>query len=179
MSDELDPLTEALGRELHWVGVFMIAVGLLAFLFVGIASMMVELLVGASFMMTGLAGIIATLALRHTRVFAGAGILAALSLGFGIFLLLNPTEGLITLTVLICSVLLIEGAFQFALALDLRPRRGWAWMLTSSLISIVAGLLVLVGLPNSSRIVLGALLGLSFLSTGIAFITSAENIKRL
>ena len=179
MTEDLDPLTETLQRDLHWVGVFMIAVGILAFLFVGIASFVVEFLVGASFMMTGLAGIVAALALRHTRVFLAALGLAILSLGLGTFLLLNPTEGLITLTLLICIILVIEGGFQFALALDLRPMRGWTFMMTSSLISISVGLLVLAGLPGSSRIILGAMLGLSFLSTGIAFITSAENIRRL
>ena len=51
MTEDLDPLTETLQRDLHWVGVFMIAVGILAFLFVGIASFVVEFLVGASFMM--------------------------------------------------------------------------------------------------------------------------------
>ena len=179
MTDELDPLTENLRRDLHWVGVFMIAVGVLAFLFVGIASFVVEFLVGACFVLTGIAGIVAALALRHTRVFLAALALAFLSLGLGGFLVFNPTEGLITLTLLICIILLIEGGFQFALALDLRPMRGWSFMLVSSLTSLIVGVLVLAGLPGSSRIVLGALLGLSFLSTGIAFITSAENISRL
>lgn len=164
---------------LHWVGVIMIAIGILAFMFLGVASLVVEYLVGASFLMTGLVGAFAAYFMRHTRVFLGAISLSVLSLLLGSYLIANPTSGMITLTVLICVILFIEGLFHLALAIDLRPWRGWKWMLGSALISFAVGSLVLVGLPGSSRLVLGALLGFSFLSTGIAFIRSAERITYL
>jgi len=171
--------TQAIGRELHWIGVIMAAIGVIVFMFLGIASFVVEFLVGASFLTMGVAGGFAAWYMRHTRVFVGAAILSVLTLLMGLYLLLNPVSGLVALTVLICIILLVEGLFQVTLAYDLMPRPGWIWMLASATISILVGLVVLFGLPGSSRIVLGALLGFSFFSTGLAFITSADNISSL
>lgn len=179
MSQNNLPDAPTLGRELHRIGVIMAAIGVIVFLFLGIASFVVEFLIGASFLTTGVAGGFAALYMRHTRVFVGAAILSALTLLIGLYLVLNPVSGLIAPTVLICIILLVEGLFQLTLAYDLMPRSGWVWMLGSAIISILVGLIVLFGLPGSSRIVLGALLGFSFFSTGLAFITSADNISEL
>lgn len=43
-------------------------------------------------------------------------------------------------------------------------------MVLAGLVSIAAGLLIAAGLPESSLVVLGLLVGINFLGTGISFI---------
>ena len=167
------------GRGLFWLGIVMIDIGLLMLLFAGLASFFVDELIGAGIVLMGLAGLFGAYTLWHTRVFLPSLIFALLAIGFGGYLATHTDAGPLKITILICVLLAVEGAFQTALAFDLRPAKGWPWMLVSAVTSIAIAAVVGFGLPTAPRIVLGALLGLSFLTTGIAYTVSAQNIARL
>ena len=51
-------------------------------------------------------------------------------------------------------------------------------MLLSGVVSIAVGLLIASGLPETSLFVLGLLVGVNFLSTGIAFIMLSQTVRR-
>ena len=72
---------------------------------------------------------------------------------------------------------MIEGAFKMLLAFEMKPDGGWIWTLVSALVSILAGVLIAAGLPGASVVVLGLLMGISFLSTGIYMIMMARQLK--
>ncbi len=78
--------------------------------------------------------------------------------------------GLVVLTLTIAVVFIFEGAYQTVAAFELRPAKGWGWMLVSAIISILVGLLIVSRLPGSSLIVLGLLIGVNFLSSGLSMI---------
>ena len=63
---------------------------------------------------------------------------------------------------------MVDGAVQLGLALDVRPKQGWIWVLISGLISLGAALLIAAGLPGTSLFALGILVGINFLGTGLA-----------
>jgi uncharacterized membrane protein HdeD (DUF308 family) len=48
------------------------------------------------------------------------------------------------------------------------PTDGWVWVLGSALVSVAAGLLIAAGLPATSMFAIGMLVGINFLSTGLA-----------
>ena len=53
------------------------------------------------------------------------------------------------------------------------------WMLVAGLIAIGAGLLIAAELPSTSLIAVGIILGVSFLSTGIARIILSRRLTEL
>ena len=167
------------GRGLFWLGIIMADIGLLMLLFAGLASFFVDELIGAGLLLMGVAALFGAYSLWHTRVFVSSLIFAVLAIGFGGYLATHLEAGALTITLLICVLLAVEGAFQVTLAFDLRPTSGWQWMLVSAVTSILIAVVVVIALPTAPRIVLAALLGLSFLTTGIAYAVSAQNIARL
>jgi len=170
-SDEMFSESWAPGRlTFFWGGICMLGLGAAAFAFLGVSSLIVEQFVGWLLLMVGIVGLFTAAALHRTRALFGAILSSLISLVLGAYLIFNPTAGLVALTLLISAMLIVQGAFQMAFAMDIRPAKGWVWIAASALFSIIAGVVFAAGLPVSSDIVLGMLLAVDFISTGIAFI---------
>ena len=113
---------------------------------------------------------------QGTGAFFGQLLVGLLKLGLGFYLLMNPGIGMVALTLLLASIFVVDGAVQTSFAFQLRPAEGWGWVLVSALVSIGAGLLIAAGLPATSLVTLGALVGIKFLSTGIASIALSRSL---
>jgi uncharacterized membrane protein HdeD (DUF308 family) len=88
----------------------------------------------------------------------------------GVFMVFNPLAGTVALTLTIGVLFAIQGAFEIAFAFDVRPLRGWEGMLGSGIASSVLAVLIAAGWPEISKIVLGILFGVNFISTGLAYL---------
>ncbi|MEM7530092.1 MAG: DUF308 domain-containing protein, partial [Pseudomonadota bacterium] len=103
---------------------------------------------------------------------------AALYLGGGLLLLLNPLAGLVALTLVALAVMIADGAVRVVLGLRLSPDRGWAWLTLSGLLSIGLGVWLFLMFPAVSLTLLGLLLGVSFIFEGAAYIAFALALRR-
>lgn len=83
---------------------------------------------------------------------------------------------MVYLTAMAGVIFLIQGAHEMSFAFSLRPRKGWGWQLFSSLISIAAGVVLLIALPETSLWFVGFVFGFNFLSTGLASVLIANKI---
>jgi uncharacterized membrane protein HdeD (DUF308 family) len=86
----------------------------------------------------------------------------------GVFILIHPTGGLLTLTLVIACLLLIYGVFALVLAFQLRPRAGWGWVLFDAIITILLGGMIWAHWPINSEWVVGTLIGISFIMSGVS-----------
>ncbi len=83
---------------------------------------------------------------------------------------LNPLGGAVTLTVILAIVLVVDGVFRSILAFQVRPRTGWMWLLFGGLVSIVLGIMIWQQLPSSALWILGLLLGINLIFSGVTFL---------
>ncbi|MEM7441863.1 MAG: HdeD family acid-resistance protein [Pseudomonadota bacterium] len=160
---------------LFWTGIAMAVIGLLAVAFPIVATLSVELLVGWIFIFAGIIGFVGAFSYHGTGPFFGALLLSLLKVVAGVFLLINPAAGVIALTLVVAVLFMIEGAMQLALAFELKPDSGRGWMIFSAVIAILAGILIAANLPGASVFLLGLLVGVNFLCTGIAMIMLSRN----
>ena len=171
-------LVDKLGRyrtTLFWTGIAMAIIGLLAVAFPIIATLSVELLVGWLFIFAGIVGFVGAFSYHGTGPFFGALLLALLKLVAGVFLLINPAAGVVALTLVVAVLFMVEGAMQLALAFELKAGSGRGWMIFSAIIAILAGILIAANLPGASVFLLGLLVGVNFLCTGIAMVMLSRN----
>ncbi len=167
------------GRQaLQNSGIVMIVIGVLAIVFPMASTYTVQLIVGLLFLFAGVLMLLACLAIHGTAPFFGALLWSLLMIAAGAFLVFNPAGGAVVLTLLIAGLFMVHGAVELFLALTIRPHQGWGWMMASAIVGIVVGLLIAAGLPGSSRVVLGLLVGLNFLATGIAFVFLARHLQK-
>jgi uncharacterized membrane protein HdeD (DUF308 family) len=165
-------------NHLMWLGVALVAIGLIALMFPVVSSLVATLYVGWALVFSGVATLYGAFAMRGASPFFGGLLLGLLSVGAGVFILARPIGGELAITLCLGGLFMIQGAFEAAFAFEMRPAQGWTWMLTSALASILLSLVILSGWPGVSLVALGAVIGVNFLSSGLAFLMVAAAAKR-
>ncbi len=112
-------------------------------------------------------------------MFFGSLLIALLTLGCGAFLLRNPDVGLMAVTIALAVVFIIEGTFHMTMAFELRPTPGWGWALMSGLTSAALGVMIAMGLPDTSAFMLGIVVGVDFLSSGLSYVMLSRVFKHV
>jgi len=172
----IDRLKAGAGR-LFWVGVALIAIGVLAIVFPAVSALVTTVAIGWLFILAGAVLLFAGMQLHGAGPFFGTFLFALLTFAAGVWLIANPSSGMIALTFLLAVLFLVNGAAELVLALDLRPGHGWRWMLVSALVSMLLGIVLAAGLPGTAAFFIGLVVGLNFLTSGIAFVVVSRALK--
>jgi uncharacterized membrane protein HdeD (DUF308 family) len=100
-----------------------------------------------------------------------AGVVASLAVtGLGAWLTFHPTAGALAAALLLAAGFVIDGAFQIAAALRLRPLSVWRWMLASAVTSLAAAALDAIGLPERTADAVAMILAASLATSGAALV---------
>ncbi|MEP3046428.1 MAG: HdeD family acid-resistance protein [Roseibium sp.] len=156
--------------KIFWIGLMMAAVGLLAIIFPFATSLTANFMIGWVFVLMGFLSISTSFTVNGTGPFFGVFLVGALTIAAGVFLIANPDQGLVILTFIIAIIFMFEGAYYVMAAFELRPEDGWGWMLFSGMISVVVGLMIVAKIHGASLIILGLMVGVNFLSSGISMV---------
>ncbi len=164
--------------RLLWFGVALLVIGLAAILFPFFSGLAATVLTGWVLLLAGVLSLAAAFTIHGTGPFFGAVLFGLLSLAAGIFLLFNPLAGMVALTLVVGVMFLFQGAAEIVFALEMRPMGGWGMVLFSGIASIILAVIILGGWPATSVIVLGILLGINFITSGLGYIFTAQAIRR-
>lgn len=167
-----------LRRGILWAGGIMIGLGLLALFLPLFSSLVIDILIGWFLTVSGCVVVAGAFSLRGTGAFLWQLFTGLLTLVAGLFLFIFPQQGLVALTLIVAVVFLATGITQFAFALWIRPAPGWKWAIGSATVSILLGGAILTVLPEASGIMLGLLVGIDLVSTGLAMVVLARSIPR-
>ena len=89
-----------------------------------------------------------------------------------------PLTGIITLTIFLAAMFVVQGIIEIAMALRMRPHEGWIWMLLAGIVALAAGLLILAQLPSSATWAIGLLVGINLIMTGWAYLLLPMMVSR-
>jgi uncharacterized membrane protein HdeD (DUF308 family) len=149
------------------LGIIMIVAGIIAMFAPWEAGLVITLVVGWSAIFNGAAQIVFAFRTHGGLHIALEVILGIIYIVAGIFLLMHPRSGLLALTLVLASFLLVYGVFALLLSFKFRPRRGWGWVLFDGIITILLGILIWAHWPLNSEWVVGTLFGISIFVSGI------------
>ena len=169
-------LREVSGK-LFWLGVLMVVLGIAAIVFPMFSTLVATILVGWVFVISGVLTLYGSFSIHGTGPFFAALLLGLLSIVAGVYMLFNPVAGEAALTLVVGVLFMFQGAFEMIFAFEMRPLPGWVGMLLSGIASAVLALLIVGSWPRISLIALGILLGVNFLSTGLAYLFLAHVLK--
>lgn len=167
----------AASHRLFWLGFATLVLGIAAVVFPMASTLVATFFVGWVLLISGAITLAGSFSIQGTGPFFGALLLALLSIAAGVFLLFNPLAGEIALTLLMGAIFMLQGTVELFFAFDMRPHAGWVVMLCSAIASIAAALLIVAGWPGISLFVLGILLGVNFISTGLGYMSVARALK--
>lgn len=157
-------------RRLYATGLAMIVLGILAIVMPIVSSYTVIFLIGTVLTFGGLLAVLLALPFKGTPAFVWMLFAGMFPLCVGLFLLFFPASGLATLTFLIAAILLLTGVSQSVSAFNMRGIKGSGWVLMSGLISIALSVLIFAVLPEASTVLLGILLGIDLITTGMSLV---------
>jgi uncharacterized membrane protein HdeD (DUF308 family) len=106
----------------------------------------------------------------HLRAIGGAlwqFLLGVVYIGIGVYLLMHPVAGLASLTLALAIYLIAEGVLELGLSFALRPRGGWGWLLLDAIVTLVLAAVIWRTWPASSEWVIGTLVGISMIFSGV------------
>lgn len=95
----------------------------------------------------------------------------------GVALALFPIEGVVALTALLGTLLLIHAGVATVTAFQMRPLEGWGWLLFDAIASLLMGILIFAKWPSASVWAIGTLIGVSVLTSAISRIMIATKIR--
>lgn len=160
------------------LGAALIVCGIVAIASPALSTMVVTLFLGLVIGVSGLVKITQSFLLKGWSGFLWQFLVGLIELLGGLLVYLNPMKGALAITLVIALVLLAEGLAQFALAVRMRAHRGSGWMFLSSVVTIIAGFALAMHLPGTGSYTPGALVGISLLFAGWAYIAIALAARR-
>lgn len=165
------------GRFFRIGGAVAIVTGVLAILLPHVATLATGLAIGALFLVNGVVGVVTAFRARGGRLFAGflAGLLAIVA---GAVLFLQPFAGIVALTLFLAAFLLAAGLLRLWFAWNLRPAQGWRLVGGAGLLSALLGVLIASGLPGNAFWVIGLLVGVDLVSSGVALLALVRAVER-
>lgn len=184
MPSPLPRRAETIRKHSGWFMIYaavLILLGLFALFAPAVATLSAELTFGWLLVIGGFAGLIAILRAGTSASGFWWSLLISIALLLaGASLLWRPIEGVMTLTIVLISYFIATGIFKIPAAFRYRSEGegGWIWMLFSALVDLALGIIIFLGLPGSAFWVLGLLVGVNFLFTGVAVLMIAVSMRR-
>jgi len=107
-------------------------------------------------------------------------VLLAIVYGFaGVYMLMHPLLGVISLTLLLAVFLLFEGVVEIVFYFNIRGAANAGWVLFDGIITLILGFLIWRRWPSSSVWVIGTLLGISLIFSGISRVMLSLAVRRV
>jgi uncharacterized membrane protein HdeD (DUF308 family) len=159
----------------HWgwflaLGLVLLLAGCAAIAFPLLSTVAVKIALGWVFLVGGIVMIVHAFSASRWRGLVWEALLGVLYVVAGAYLAFFPLTGIITLTILLAALFIVEGGLEISMALRVRPHEGWGWLLLSGLVAVAVGLLIAFGLPSSAAWAIGLLAGINLISTGWGFL---------
>lgn len=161
-----------------WLGALSLALGLLA-LFNPVKFTLTAEMIGAwSLCFVGAGQLVAAFSHKASSSRWGLGATGALTLWLGMYLLIRPVVGVLTLTVVVAVFLLTQGVAKALLAFRWKKTPAFWLILLSALVSIGLAFMIFNNLPQSALTLLGIFLGIELMAAGVHLIAVGKSLKQ-
>jgi uncharacterized membrane protein HdeD (DUF308 family) len=167
-------------KGLNWsigIGFLLILLGILAIAFPFFSALAVEVWIAWIILFGGVGKLIYAVQTRSERGFIWKFLLSILYITTGMFLLFDPLEGILSLTLTLGIFLLIEGLFESIFAFQVRPQSNWIWLLSNGITTLLLGGLIWLEWPLSGEFAIGLLVGISLIFSGFSRILLSVAIR--
>jgi uncharacterized membrane protein HdeD (DUF308 family) len=180
MTDNAIKPADALRKAASWsifLGIVLLVLGVVAICFPLASSIAAAIWVAWLLVIGGAVLLVHAIRVRQESGFWLKLLWSIVYLVAGLLLLASPISGVLTLTLVLAVLWIVEGATAIALAFRLKPATPWGWVLFDGIVTVLLGLLVWIGWPGNAPWLLGLFLGISLLSTGISLILFGWAVK--
>ncbi|MGD8417029.1 MAG: HdeD family acid-resistance protein [Pseudomonadales bacterium] len=160
------------------MGVIMLIAGILALIAPAVAGLSIAILVGFALAISGISQCVLAFkagAFGRGLVMFVVGVLMVIA---GFFMIGQPLEGLLSLTLLLTAYLVATGILEIIVAFQLRPAQGWGLQLANGIITLLLGALLWAQFPLSGVWAVGIIFGVKMIFSGAALIAIGRSVRK-
>jgi uncharacterized membrane protein HdeD (DUF308 family) len=106
-------------------------------------------------------------------------VVAILYIAAGIYFLLNPLSGVAGFTLGLAIFFVVEGVMDLVAYFQSRKAGASGWMLFNAIVTLILGIMVWRQWPSSSLWLIGTLVGISMIMTGMTRLMMSLAVRRL
>lgn len=172
----LEPLRAKSGWIIALGAVYVVA-GIVALGSVLLATVATVFIVGIMMLIAGIAEVINAFQIKTWGKFLLWLLLGLLYIVAGFVTFENPLLAAVFLTLLLGVSLVVSGIMRIVLGFGMRQAMPWGWVVSSGVITLLLGLIILAHWPVSSLYVLGLLLGIDLIFAGVGWIGVGFGLK--
>ena len=180
MPNEMKDALAKSWKLLLTAGIISAVLGAIAIIIPPLASVTITLLVGIVLLIGAVAYVAEAISRGTTSHRIWSFVVAVLYVIAGVWLIVNPVSGTITLTWVLAIFFLVIGIFRILAGIAARgkvPNAGWT--IVNGVLAVLIALLVIGNLPSSAAWAIGLLVGIQLLFDGIMMITAGMAAKKL
>ncbi|MCK4841028.1 MAG: DUF308 domain-containing protein [Methylococcales bacterium] len=168
----------------HWKlffaeGVFFVILGTLAIIVPHIFTLGIIIFLGWLLLLGGIFQIIRAVNIINMPGFSLWFAIGLLQTIIGYFLVTEPAQGSLTITLLLTVFFAIEGLTKIYFALMMRSLPKWGWVFFSGITALFLAIVVWLGWPQTGLWVLGLLLGINMIFLGWSLIQISLHHKTI
>jgi len=170
------PSVSAVREKWGWflaLGILLLVFGFIALANLFVATVVSVFYIGLMMLVGGIAYLIHAFQVKgwdHTLYWVLSGILYTVA---GVLAFWNPALTAAVFTLIMAIALVVAGIFRLWVGLKMRPMRGSGWIIFGGAITALAGLVIALGWPVNSLVILGLFLGIDLMMQGWALIAVA------
>lgn len=163
------PVDDEIRTKWGWfvvLGIALLLLGLFAFANVLAATVASVFVVGALMIVGAVAQIVEAFQVKRWSSFFYwllGGVLYGIA---GVLAFVNPLLAAAALTLVLAVSLVVSGILRILVAFRVRPHSGWGWLMTSGVITTLAGVIFAVGWPANTLWLLGIVLAVDLAIQG-------------
>jgi uncharacterized membrane protein HdeD (DUF308 family) len=152
------------------LGVALLILGVLAIVFPFATTIAAKIFLGWLLLIGGVVQVVHAFSTQKWSGFFINLIVGVLYVLVGAWLAFFPLTGIITLTILLAALFIVNGVLEIGMGFRIRDHSGWFWMLLSGIIGVVLGVLLFAGLPGTATWAIGLVVGINLVTSGLAYI---------
>jgi uncharacterized membrane protein HdeD (DUF308 family) len=176
-------IADSVRRRSLWMeilGALLILYGIIALAYTVTASFVSIFLIGGLLLAAGVTQIAGTIGywIRRRAVFVMGLILGSLCTIAGMLCLLFPAQSLEVLTFTIGMYFLVTGIVRISVTAIVRFP-GWGWGVASAVAEALLGILILSMGPTGSPVVVGTVVGVQLIMSGISAVATGAAVRRI
>lgn len=149
-------------------GVLMFVCGILAIALPRLSSIEIIVVLSWLILIAGVWHLIFAFQSHSVGGFLWKLFIAALYIIVGVYMWVNPLLSVVSLTLVVAIFLVLEGIIEIALYFGVRRVRHAGWIMLDGIVTLILGILIWRQWPSSSAWVIGTLVGISLIFSGIS-----------
>lgn len=159
-------------------GVSLICLGMFAVAAPLIAAVAVNALVAWLIVLAGIVHLVVAFHSREAGSVIWRLLVGIAYLCVGGFALARPALGIVSLTLLLASLFLVEGIFNIVLYFRAPATLRSSWFLLDGIVTLLLGAMIYMQWPSSSAWAIGTLVGVSLIFSGVTRVMVSLTVRK-